>query len=133
MFYNQELRRLANITPTLRHHLVETFPRLNRKAFADREAISIDYAVLECADKAAGGPVGMGWNDIGSWSAMWDLGEKDEQGNVLAGEFCVNPGAKLISAYFESNYSSIFTPFLKCPCFESGQDHVQHHTIPHDG
>lgn len=62
------------------------FLRLGKAAFTDCESISIDYAVMEHTDKAAVVPVEMGWNDVGSWSALWDLGEKDEQGNVVSGD-----------------------------------------------
>ncbi len=62
------------------------FLRLDEEAFAGGESISIDYAVMEQTDKAGVVPVEMGWNDVGSWSALWDLGEKDEQGNVVSGD-----------------------------------------------
>jgi len=47
---------------------------------------SIDYAVMERTDKVAVVPVNMDWSDLGSWSALWERGPRDENGNVLLGE-----------------------------------------------
>jgi len=62
------------------------FFRLNAGGFADADSLSIDYAVMEHTDRAAVVPVDMGWNDVGSWTALWDIGEKDDDGNVLHGD-----------------------------------------------
>lgn len=53
--------------------------------FAAAEAISIDYAVMERTDRAVVAPLDAAWSDIGSWAAIWDLQEKDGDGNALAG------------------------------------------------
>ncbi len=55
-------------------------------AFASARSISIDYAVMEKADRVAVVPVSMGWSDIGSFDALHEVGGKDGDGNVLAGE-----------------------------------------------
>ncbi|NLB57542.1 MAG: cupin domain-containing protein, partial [Gammaproteobacteria bacterium] len=47
---------------------------------------SIDYAVMEKTDRAMVLPVDIGWNDVGSWSALWDVSEQDEDGNARHGE-----------------------------------------------
>ncbi len=47
------------------------FVRLDKAAFADCPADSIDYAVMEHTSRAAVVPVGMGWSDLGSWDALW--------------------------------------------------------------
>jgi mannose-1-phosphate guanylyltransferase / mannose-6-phosphate isomerase len=65
------------------------FLRLNRQPFVAAPSISIDYAVMEHTDKGAVVSVDMGWNDVGSWSALWDISEHDEHGNVLAGDSVV--------------------------------------------
>ena len=44
-------------------------------------------------EKAAVVPVMMGWNDVGSWSALWDLGDKDGDGNVVVGD-AITVGSK---------------------------------------
>jgi len=62
------------------------FIRLAEKPFSQCESKSIDYAVMEHTDKAAVVPADMGWNDVGSWTALWDEGVKDESGNVLVGD-----------------------------------------------
>jgi mannose-1-phosphate guanylyltransferase/mannose-6-phosphate isomerase len=47
---------------------------------------SIDYAVMEKTDRAAVVPLAAGWNDVGSWSALHDVLDKDAAGNVTRGE-----------------------------------------------
>ncbi|WP_439817728.1 mannose-1-phosphate guanylyltransferase/mannose-6-phosphate isomerase [Zavarzinia sp. CC-PAN008] len=55
-------------------------------AFAGSPSISLDYAVMERTDKGAVVPAAIGWSDVGSWSALWELGERDADGNVLVGD-----------------------------------------------
>src|SRR5215469_7929153 len=62
------------------------FIRLEKAAFAEAPAISIDYAVMEKTKHAAVVPVEMGWTDVGSWSALWDVTEKDANGNAFIGD-----------------------------------------------
>lgn len=62
------------------------FLRLDPQSFAASPADSIDYAVMEHTQDAAVVPVDMDWSDIGSWSALWEIGDKDEKGNVFAGD-----------------------------------------------
>lgn len=66
------------------------FLRLDESAFFSCPAESIDYAVMEKTDKAAVVPVDIGWNDVGSWAALWDFHDKDEAGNVARGEVLVH-------------------------------------------
>lgn len=47
--------------------------------------ISLDYGVMERERAIAVVPVDCGWSDVGSWQAAWELGPKDDAGNVLAG------------------------------------------------
>ena len=61
------------------------FIRLDKAAFARCPSDSIDYAVMEHTTRAAVVPVSMGWSDLGSWDALWEMGEKDERGNALSG------------------------------------------------
>lgn len=60
------------------------FTRLGA-AFAQAPSISIDYAVMEKAANAAVVPASLGWSDVGSWAALWQLGTKDGAGNVAQG------------------------------------------------
>lgn len=59
---------------------------LDRDALLQAPSISIDYAVMEPTDRAAVVPLDAGWSDVGSWQALWDLGERDEHGNVIAAD-----------------------------------------------
>ena len=61
------------------------FVRLDKAAFDACPSDSIDYAVMEHTHAAAVVPVGMGWSDLGSWDALWEMGDKDERGNALSG------------------------------------------------
>jgi mannose-1-phosphate guanylyltransferase / mannose-6-phosphate isomerase len=61
------------------------FVRLGREAFAGCDSDSIDYAVMEHTRRAAVVPVSMGWSDIGSWDALWEMGDKDQHGNSIEG------------------------------------------------
>jgi mannose-1-phosphate guanylyltransferase len=82
----------------LRRHLPRTatvlaaLPGFGDAGFADElqrafplcDNISIDYAVLEKAERVAGIAAGdFGWNDVGSWNAVYELLERDGQGNVI--------------------------------------------------
>lgn len=62
------------------------FIRLDKKAFAACPSDSIDYAVMEKTDAAMVLPVDIGWNDVGSWSALWDVSEQDTDGNAHHGD-----------------------------------------------
>lgn len=59
-------------------------------AFAASPADSIDYAVMEKADRVAVAPVSLGWSDVGSWDALYDIREKDAARNALSGEVRTN-------------------------------------------
>jgi mannose-1-phosphate guanylyltransferase/mannose-6-phosphate isomerase len=61
------------------------FIRLDKEAFAACDSDSIDYAVMERTRRAAVVPVAMGWSDIGSWDALWEMSAKDCDGNSLEG------------------------------------------------
>ncbi|HXQ53764.1 MAG TPA: mannose-1-phosphate guanylyltransferase/mannose-6-phosphate isomerase [Stellaceae bacterium] len=63
------------------------FLRLDGDAFAASENVSLDYAVMEHTQHAAMvGPVTMGWSDVGTWDALWQVGAKDAAGNVITGD-----------------------------------------------
>jgi mannose-1-phosphate guanylyltransferase / mannose-6-phosphate isomerase len=61
------------------------FIRLGREGFAACDSDSIDYAVMEHTRRAAVVPVSMGWSDVGSWDALWEMGAKDQRGNSIEG------------------------------------------------
>jgi len=62
------------------------FVRFDRAAFARIPGDSIDYAVMEKTRRAAMVPMRSAWSDIGSWSALWQSGEKDADGNLCTGD-----------------------------------------------
>jgi mannose-1-phosphate guanylyltransferase/mannose-1-phosphate guanylyltransferase/mannose-6-phosphate isomerase len=62
------------------------FIRLDPEAFAKSPSISIDYAVMEKTAKAAVVPSSFVWSDVGAWSALWKLGQRDGADNVAIGD-----------------------------------------------
>lgn len=54
--------------------------------FAASPSDSIDYAVMEKAARVAVVPIDMGWSDVGSWDALYEIAETDEHGNAARGE-----------------------------------------------
>ncbi|CAV25854.1 Mannose-1-phosphate guanylyltransferase [Vibrio atlanticus] len=62
------------------------FIRIDAEAFKNSPSDSIDYAVMEKTSHATVIPMDVGWNDIGSWSAIWDVSDKDEHNNVIEGD-----------------------------------------------
>lgn len=62
------------------------FLRLDHDAFAACPEDSIDYAVMERTDRGVVVPLSCGWSDLGSWDALWQAGEKDDDGNVTRGD-----------------------------------------------
>jgi mannose-1-phosphate guanylyltransferase / mannose-6-phosphate isomerase len=90
--YLDELARLEPALPTLCRAALDKgtrdldFFRLDRASFEASANISIDYAVMERTDRAAVLAVDMGWTDVGTWSSLWEVGDKDTDGNVLLGD-----------------------------------------------
>ncbi|MET0379617.1 MAG: mannose-1-phosphate guanylyltransferase/mannose-6-phosphate isomerase, partial [Spongiibacteraceae bacterium] len=62
------------------------FTRLDAEAFKTCPSDSIDYAVMEHTTRGAVVPLDCGWSDVGSWSSLWDVEAKDEQGNATSGD-----------------------------------------------
>lgn len=62
------------------------FIRVDTEAFKACPDDSIDYAVMEKTGDAVVVPMDAGWNDIGSWSSLWDVTQKDESGNAALGD-----------------------------------------------
>lgn len=62
------------------------FVRIDKSVFTKCPADSIDYAVMEKTDKAVVIPLDAGWNDVGSWSALWDVIDKDPFNNAINGD-----------------------------------------------
>ena len=62
------------------------FLRLDKASFSACPSDSIDYAVMEKTDRASIIPIDVGWNDVGSWSALWSVVEQDGNGNAHRGD-----------------------------------------------
>ncbi len=62
------------------------FIRLQPDSFCASPAESIDYAVMEHTQSGVVLPLDAGWNDVGSWSALWEIADKDAAGNVAIGD-----------------------------------------------
>ncbi|MFT4520003.1 MAG: mannose-1-phosphate guanylyltransferase/mannose-6-phosphate isomerase [Halioglobus sp.] len=76
------------------------FVRPDAEAFKACPSDSIDYAVMEKTD--IGGVVSLdcGWSDVGAWSALWEVGEQDENGNVFNGDVIADD---CTNSYFRSD------------------------------
>jgi len=100
-----------------------------RQRFHNMPSISIDYAVLEPSDDVMVVPVSMGWSDVGSWDAVFDISEKDANNNAVSGRVmaidCKNSllrsESRLIAAVGLENIIAVETPdaILLCPRGES--------------
>jgi len=62
------------------------FIRLERNAFELSPSLSIDYAVMEKSDNVVVLKLDAGWSDVGSWASLYDISDKDKNGNVLKGD-----------------------------------------------
>jgi mannose-1-phosphate guanylyltransferase/mannose-6-phosphate isomerase len=62
------------------------FFRLDAAAFEKSPSDSIDYAVMEKTEHGVVVPLDAGWDDLGSWEAIWNLEQKDQAGNVIRGD-----------------------------------------------
>ncbi|MGC9944976.1 MAG: mannose-1-phosphate guanylyltransferase [Bryobacteraceae bacterium] len=115
----RNLPRTASILAALPAFDDAGFPPKLREAFPLCENISIDYAVMEKAREVAGLPCPeIGWNDVGSWNAVYELLPHDADGNVLlqdavcqaAGGNYVDTGGKMVALVGVSNLIVIDTP-----------------------
>ena len=61
------------------------FFRLDKDSFSRCPNLSIDIAIMEKTNLGTVLPLNAGWNDIGSWKALWESGEKDLNGNLIQG------------------------------------------------
>jgi mannose-1-phosphate guanylyltransferase/mannose-6-phosphate isomerase len=78
---------LAAVVPAVQKAVADIdFFRLDVKSFAASPSASIDYAVMEHTALAAVVPAAFGWSDVGSWSALWEISDKDQSGMVSVGD-----------------------------------------------
>lgn len=106
------------------------FVWLDSKAFSSCPSDSIDYAVMEKTSDAVIIPIDAGWSDVGSWSALWEIGEQDSNGNVIRGDVVshdtrgcyVNAGSRLVATVGIENHVIVETPDA---VLVAHKDHVQ--------
>ena len=101
----EELRRFV---PNIVHaceksikngHSDQGYFYLEQAVFGKCPSDSIDYAVMEKTDHGIMVPLDAGWDDLGSWEALWHVGDKDASGNVVSGDvICVDVEGSLINA-----------------------------------
>ena len=93
------------------------FFRLDPTAFEICPSDSIDYAVMERTEKGAMVPLQAGWNDLGSWEALWQVGDKNEDANVVRGDVLLHDvkdsylhaSSRLVAAVGLSNHILVET------------------------
>lgn len=85
--------RAAAVDAMARATMRDGFVLPDRAAFCASPNVSIDVAVMERTDHAAVVPVDMGWSDVGSWTALWAVRDRDAQGNAVKGEAVTVDGA----------------------------------------
>ena len=66
------------------------FIRLDKAAFSECPSDSIDYALMEKSNNIFVAPLDVGWNDIGSWPALFDIEEKTSDQNVIKGDIFIH-------------------------------------------
>ena len=82
------------------------FIRLDKQAFESSPSDSIDYALMEKSDNVVVVPLDAQWNDIGSWSALYDIGIKDTNGNVIQGDVFTE---ETTNTYIHANHHMVAT------------------------
>ncbi len=89
------LDELHQLAPQIASHAAEAYQgaqkqsgawKLDAGAFSACPADSIDYAVMEKTSRGVVIALDAGWDDLGSWAAIWEAGEKDGAGNVTSGD-----------------------------------------------
>ena len=82
------------------------FIRLDKQAFESSPSDSIDYALMEKSDNVVVVPLDAGWNDIGSWASLHDIGIKDTNGNVIKGDVITQDTT---NTYINANHHMVAT------------------------
>jgi len=82
------------------------FIRLEKQAFKSSPSDSIDCALMEKSNNVVVVPLDAHWNDIGSWSALYDIGTKDDNGNVIKGDVIAQDTT---NTYINANHHMVAT------------------------
>jgi len=84
--FSKYMPSLYHLTKHLEKLKTTAFHQAIKDVYQQAEAISIDYAISEKADNLVLIPGDFGWNDVGDWKVVYQLGKKDPSGNVILGE-----------------------------------------------
>ncbi len=84
--FDKYMPKMHKLTADLSVSTTQKFHQMLPKIYQQAESISIDYAISEKADNLALIPGDFGWNDVGDWGVVYDLGTKDLAGNVIISE-----------------------------------------------
>lgn len=76
--------KLSTILEEMKKHTPEILENIDE--YEKLPSISIDYAVMEKTDKLTVLPLDCGWNDLGSWDAVYEVLDKDKENNALKGD-----------------------------------------------
>jgi mannose-1-phosphate guanylyltransferase/mannose-6-phosphate isomerase len=106
------------------------FIRLEKQAFESSPSDSIDYALMEKSNNVVVVPLDAQWSDIGAWPALYDIGVKDSNGNVIKGDVIIqdttdtyiNTDHQMVAAIGVDNLIIINTPDVT---FIATQDKAQ--------
>ena len=93
------------------------FIRLDSGAFSASPANSVDYAVMERVRDTVVVPLDCAWSDVGSWEALWEIGEQDGKGNIFIGNVLaedvtgsyIHAGDRLVAAIGLSDHIIVET------------------------
>jgi mannose-1-phosphate guanylyltransferase / mannose-6-phosphate isomerase len=107
---------VSNAVNNSRHDL--DFIRLDKQDFESSPSDSIDFALMEKSNNVVVVPMDAKWNDIGAWPALYDIGTKDSQGNVIKGDVItqdttnsfISTDHRLVAAIGVDNLIIIDTP-----------------------
>jgi len=77
---------------------------LDKKVFSTLPSDSIDYALMEKSDNVMVVPLDAGWSDVGSWSALYDIGDKDNNANIIKGNVIVHDTS---NSYINANHGKV--------------------------
>ena len=87
--YRSDILEIAELSLELAKNDLD-FIRIDESTFKQCPSVSIDYAVMEKTSDAIVVPMDIGWSDIGSWSSLWDISDKNEHDNVQLGDVSVH-------------------------------------------
>lgn len=136
------LAELAIHAPTILQHCERAvdgmvrdldFLRLDQEAFASCPSNSMDYAVMEKTENATLVPLNAGWSDIGSWSALCDVIDADQNGNVLQGDVIAHQvnnsylraESRLLAVIGLDNHVVVETPDVVLVAHKDQSQHVK--------